>query len=297
MGYIYPVESKASLSLEIFPRLRLAKLPLCMLVAFSTAFGYLVALPVYSGQLVLTTLGVLFLATGGATWNSIQEVHFDARMERTKDRPLVRKEVSVTQAGIQACFLLLVGVILLVFSSDSLYPAVVGFSAIIIYNLIYTQLKEKTTFAIVPGAVCGALPPYIGWLAGGGDYFSYQAFMLFNLLVLWQVPHFFLVLLNHKKDYADSTFPNMLSLLREMSLRRILIPWIGALSTMMLIFTVMLNGISFLGQILICGNAIVLFTLFVMHLLVLQRPNYRFLFLHLNFSIFFIMFVICAEVV
>ncbi len=298
MGCIYPVERRESyVTLQIISFLRLAKLPLCLMIALSAMFGFIMASHSYSLQLLYATLGVLLLASGGATWNSLQEIHFDARMERTRGRPLVKKELSPFKAKVQTFILLIAGILLLKASTNSYWPTLVGGSGIILYNLVYTQLKSKTSLAIIPGAICGALPPYIGWLAGGGGVLSYKAFMLFCLLILWQVPHFFLVLLNYKKDYLDGVIPNILMIVKENSLRRIFITWIGALSAMMLIFTVMLNELSLVGRILISGNALVLFTFFAMQMVVIKRPNYRFLFMHLNFSIFFIMFVVCAGAV
>ncbi len=298
MGKSYPVQRKKSASvITLEPHLRLAKLPLCLMVSFSTAFGYLFAKPTYSAELFFCTIGVLLLATGAASFNSIQEIQYDALMERTKDRPLVQKRLSVFQAAIQAVFLIVSGGSLLFFSLDSVGPAVVGILAIILYNLIYTKLKSITVFAIIPGTICGALPPYIGWLAAGGDVLSFGALLLFVLFVLWQVPHFFLVLLRHKKDYVNSNLPNVLNKLGESRLRRVFITWIGALAAIMLIFSVMPNGGPVLGRFLICLNAIVLFSLFVVQLIFMQRPKYRYLFLHLNISIFLVMFIISAGAV
>ncbi len=294
MRCTYPVQREnVPVSLEFVSRLRLAKLPLCLMVAFSSVFGYVVASPVYSLQLVLCTVGVLLLAAGGASYNSLQEIRFDALMERTKNRPLVQGDLSGRQAAFQSIIFVVCGLALLFVSSESAGPAIVGVIAIILYNFVYTKLKAITVLAIIPGAICGALPPYIGWLAGGGSFFDYPALLLFVLFVLWQVPHFFLVLLNHKKDYVSSVLPNMLKLLRESSLRRIFISWIGALAVIMLTFTVLPNVVSPFGRILICGNAIFLFLLFAVQLFCTKTPNYRFLFLHLNFSIFLIMFIVC----
>ncbi len=294
MGCTYPAQREnVPVSLELVSRLRLAKLPLCFMVAFSSVFGYMVASPVYSLQLVLCALGVLLLSAGGASYNSLQEICVDALMERTKNRPLVQKQLSIRQAALQSIIFVVCGLGLLFISSESAGPVIVGGIAIILYNFVYTKLKTITVLAIIPGAVCGALPPYIGWLAAGGNYFSYPALLLFVLFILWQVPHFFLVLLNHKKDYVCSDIPNMLKLMRESSLRRIFISWVGALAAIMITFTVLPNTLFPFGRILICGNAIFLFFLFVVQLLCRETPNYRFLFLHLNFSIFFIMFIVC----
>ncbi len=282
---------------KFLPRLHLAKLPLCLMVAFSSAFGYTLALPVINIQLFSCAMAVLLLATGAASYNSLQEIRFDALMERTKNRPLITHKLTEKQALTQAISLAVCGIIVLAGSSQSVIAVGVGISALLIYNFVYTLLKKKTVLSIIPGALCGAFPPLIGWLSGGGAFFSFQALLVVILLILWQVPHFFLVLLNHKKDYLESVSPNMLQMLKENSLQRIFISWIGALAVIMITFTVIPNKLSDIGRVCICVNALLLFLVFVNNLFLRRSPNYHYLFFHLNFSLCFMMVVVCTEVI
>lgn len=295
MGQIYHGQHDNKTVMEwLTPYIQVAKLPLCLMVAFSAAFGYVMASPVPSVHLLSCTFAVLLLAAGAASYNSLQEKKSDGLMNRTRKRPLVVNAVTSTNVAIQASFLIFLGLFLLLIVFEKVGPMVVGVAAVIIYNVVYTNLKRVTVFSIIPGAICGALPPYIGWLAGGGDPLAYSAAILFLLFVLWQIPHFFLVLLNHKSDYARSVTPNMLKLLHESGLRRLFVTWVGALAACMLFFPVIPSTISNLDRGLICANALVLFAVFVQQLFFRTTPHYRFLFIYLNFSIFFIMFVIIA---
>ena len=161
---------------RVMPWLRLTKLPVCLLIAFSALFGSIVAGDVNLARIFLTALGVLFLACGSAALNSLQEIRLDSSMSRTKNRPLPRRVIPAGQALVLALLLVATGLLLLFMGSHLLRPVELGLMAVVLYNLIYTPLKTRTVAAIVPGALSGALPPYIGWSASGGDPLSGTAF-------------------------------------------------------------------------------------------------------------------------
>lgn len=273
--------------------LKIAKVPLCLLVAFSSLFGFLYATPVLSEKAGYLFVAMLLLSCGSATLNSFQERGTDSLLQRTKNRPLVQKNISDNNALVQATLLIITGLIALYLFSD-IKTFVTGIFAVVLYNFVYTSLKSKTLYAIIPGAISGAIPPYIGWLASGGEMMSFRAMLPVLLLIFWQIPHFFLVLLNHKLDYVSSNFPNMLKKLPETSLKRVFIPWITALAVTMITFTVLPSGIGNLGRLLIVINAVVLFALFCVQFVYVKHPNYGYLFKHLNLSIFIIMLVVCC---
>ncbi|MCI5145936.1 MAG: hypothetical protein D3923_10505 [Candidatus Electrothrix sp. AR3] len=116
------------------------------------------------------------------------------------------------------------------------------------------------------------------------------------MVFFWQIPHFFLVLLNHKEDYLTSTLPNLLQSLSEAALQRLFLPWIGALSVTMLAFTVFPSPLSVVARSLLCIDALLLFGVFAMQLgSTAQPPNYRYLFRYLNFALFFMMLVVVVQ--
>ncbi len=277
-------------------RFKIAKVPLCLLVAFSSLFGYLYAVPVYTRDATQVFVAVFLLACGAASLNSYQERRQDGLMNRTRNRPLVKKKMSNNSALMQAVLLIISGLISL-YLFTNITAFMLGIVAVVLYNLIYTRLKAKSLFAIVPGSISGAIPPYIGWLAAGGDMVSFQAMLPVFLLVFWQVPHFLLVLLNHKSDYVTSLLPNLLKKLPESSLQRIFLPWIAALTVTMLTFTVLPSGMTDIARLFIVVNGIVLFGLFCVQLVYVKSPNYGYLFKHLNLSIFILMLVVCCSAI
>jgi protoheme IX farnesyltransferase len=272
----------------------LAKAPLCLLVGYSALFGFFLADPTVSSRALLTGLGLFFLATGAATLNSIQEHHIDAHMERTKNRPLPRKAVSLLRAGFQALLLLGAGVIVLNVVSGTIFPIFMAVFAVVLYNGIYTPLKQQTVLSIVPGAVCGALPPYIGWLVAGGGKTGFEPFLLITLMILWQVPHFWLVLLHHREDYKSGIIPSLYSFFQEETIRRFFITWIGGLVSVMILFAILPCISGSLARILIILNAFSLLGCFFLRFRSKRRNNYMQLFVVLNGALFLHMTIIAV---
>jgi protoheme IX farnesyltransferase len=93
---------------------------------------------------------------------------------------------------------------------------------------VYTPLKYRTIWAIIPGALCGAIPPYIGWLAAGGEPVSALIGAAAMLLALWQIPHFLLIMLKHKADYRSSVLPSFIDCAPDSSLRLLIVVWTSA---------------------------------------------------------------------
>ncbi len=275
-------------------RLELAKVPLCFLIGCSSVFGYILANSTITGCTFLIGLAIFVIAMGAATLNSMQEVRLDGELERTSNRPLPKGLISQNQAGLQALVLLVFGLIILVAVSRTLLPVLIVVLSVFLYNAVYTPLKKRTVLAIIPGAICGALPPYIGWLGGGGAAISYPGALLIALFILWQIPHFWLILLEFKEDYVKSSLPNVLKQFSEESLRRFFITWIGALVSVMLMFLVLPFQLgSFFCAILI-ANACLLFVVFIYGLVIRQTSAYRTLFIYLNFALFMHMLVLAA---
>lgn len=263
-------------------RLRLAKIPLCLLIGCAALFGAILADPVVSHRILLVACGVFLVATGAASLNSLQEQHLDSKMRRTKVRPLPTGEITAKQAGWQALILISFGLWLLLVKSVDPLPAVMTSLAVLLYNGIYTPMKKVSVLAIIPGAICGALPAYIGWLAGGGKFLGLTAILLAALFVLWQIPHFWLILLNYQDDYLTAGLPNLLHHFPEYTLKRFFIPWIGALAFVMLMFTILPYPLASLARYGVAINALALAGIFLPWLTLRKNSDYRLLFVVLN---------------
>jgi len=269
--------------------LQIAKTPLCLLVAFSALFGYILAPDQVYHSAMLTFAGVFSLACGAASLNSLQEYKSDKLMERTRDRPLAKGILAPSGALLQARLLLFVGFVTLYAASTSIIPVIAGACAVIIYNFIYTPLKNITIWALVPGAMCGALPPYIGWLAGNGFVLSPIILTVFALLAVWQIPHFWLILLANRADYLASKFPNLIQLLPERSLQLVSVVWLLSVITIVHVLVVLLNYVPDTLRWITSIFSIGVFIIFSVHMFSSNSPAYRFLFFLLNGFMFLIM--------
>ena len=279
-----PIAAELSVSATglIKHHLQMAKLPLCLLVAFSSFFGFSLSAQHLGWQAWLVFGSVLLLACGGASLNSYQEYRWDRLMQRTRRRPVAAGLIAPEQARRQGQLLAGAGLILLYIGT--LQPAAVmaGAAALLLYNFVYTPLKYRSIWAIVPGALCGAIPPYIGWLAGGGVLFSPTILGGVLLLVIWQIPHFWLVVLSNKRDYEESALPNLANLLSESRMQLLTVLWVCALVTVLHTILAMTTTMPATIRIMISAVSLVVLVVFSLQMCLRKRPPYRFLFMLLN---------------
>ena len=224
--------------LNIF--LELIKFRITVFVMITTVFGYLCATKVFGIELLGAAIGIFLLASGSAALNHLQEAVFDAQMERTKNRPIPSGKISPRSVLYIILVLSIVGSILLYISSG-LVAVLLGLLALLWYNAIYTPLKRKTSFAIIPGSVIGAIPPVVVWVTGGGNVFDPQALLIAFFFFIWQIPHFWLLLLAFGKDYEDAGYPTLKKYFNESQLARITYVWIcvtGVTGLLMPLFSI-----------------------------------------------------------
>ena len=185
----------------------LAKPRLNLLVVITTAVGFYLGTRNEINLLMFfhTVVGTALVAGGSAAMNQIYERRVDALMNRTKRRPLPDGRLSVMEAGVFALVLSVVGLLQLAIGANFL-AAMVALTTLVTYVAVYTPLKLKTSFATVVGAVPGALPPMIGWAAATG-VLSREAWVLFAIVFLWQMPHFLAIAWLYRDEYARAGFP------------------------------------------------------------------------------------------
>jgi protoheme IX farnesyltransferase len=184
----------------------LTKPRLSLLSVFTASLGYLVREPLQSNLSIFLslTLGTALAAAGAAALNQWMERVEDSQMARTVSRPLPSGLISPG-------FALLFGVIL---SSIGLYILWLGtnpwaflltVATLGVYLLAYTPMKKRSPYATEVGAVSGALPPLIGWVAAEGAPTTY-GWILFGILFAWQLPHFMAIAWNFRDDYSKGGF-------------------------------------------------------------------------------------------
>jgi protoheme IX farnesyltransferase len=202
---------------------RLTKLPIASASTLTAAAGYLASARQFHAGIFSMLLGILLLAMASCALNELQERHLDARMERTAKRPLPSGKISPAWVLTLILALAFSGFDLLLLHGWS--AAILGLAALVWYNGIYTPLKRWTPFAVVPGALIGAIPPAIGWTAAGGSWSDPGMLALCLVFFLWQVPHFWLLFLRHEHDYTRAGFPCLSARFTPRQSRRILFIW------------------------------------------------------------------------
>ncbi len=273
----------------------LGKVRITFFVAFSTSVGYIMAAGVVSWHMIFPALGIFILATGSSALNHYQERDLDALMERTKNRPIPSGKVSPDSVLTLSLFLFMLGSLVLLLSANALAMSL-GWVAFIWYNLIYTPLKRKYALAVVPGSVIGALPPIIGWVAAGGNPLDPEIIALALFFFIWQIPHFWLLLLLYGKDYDKAGFPTLTKIFSIKQITRLTFTWIVALSTSCILipfFGVSKNLITaiiliLLGVWLCYSSAKLLFNYY-------EKKSFRKAFININFYVLAVVILLSVD--
>ena len=199
-----PVQSSVAVVPEVSrPALYLAltKPDVSFLVVMTTVAGYALGTvgPLDWLRMAHTVFGTTLIAAGTSALNHYIERDTDALMRRTASRPLPSGQLSPREALAFGLSLLVIGTLYLALATNAL-ATLLGILTSVSYLCAYTPLKRKTTFATLIGAIPGAVPPLIGWVAARGSL-SLNAWILFAVLFLWQFPHFDAISWVYREDY------------------------------------------------------------------------------------------------
>ncbi len=287
-----------SSSLSLIEKLKIAaelmKLRITSFVTLTTMFGFICFAEKVTAGIVAPVVGILLLSSGSAVINHYQERKTDALMKRTKNRPLPSGKISPQNALMLATALVLSGSIILYLGSGMLALGL-GLLNLVWYNAIYTPLKKVNALAIIPGSLVGALPPMIGWVAAGGSIFDPQILILGFFFFIWQIPHFWLLLMIFGKDYEQAGFPTLTQIFSVDQLARITFIWITAtFVTSMLIplFGILKNNFIEFGML----AAGVWLTWKSLKLLKTEKENIWFRFAFREINIFAVLVVVLLTI-
>ncbi|MCA0231807.1 MAG: heme o synthase [Bacteroidetes bacterium] len=185
--------------------LELMKLRLAWLVAFSGAFGYSLAVEKVNWPSLILFILAAFSITGAANIiNQIIEKDLDKLMKRTQNRPLPSGRVSVNEATVFALVLFAFATFIFLMEFNVRACALAILSTIL-YGFVYTPLKRVGTIAVFVGAIPGAFPPMIGWVAATNQ-FGLEPGILFAIQFFWQFPHFWAIAWVLDEDYKKAGF-------------------------------------------------------------------------------------------
>ncbi|NJX15232.1 heme o synthase [Tamlana crocina] len=182
----------------------ITKMRLALSVVFSSLAGYLLGVETVDFKtLILLAFGGYFMVGASNAFNQIIEKDLDALMSRTKNRPIPSGRMSVTTAFIIASIFTVAGVVILYTINKQ--TAMFGAISIFLYTCVYTPLKTKTPLAVFVGAIPGAIPFMLGWVAATDD-FGIEPGTLFALQFFWQFPHFWAIGWFLYDDYKKGGF-------------------------------------------------------------------------------------------
>ncbi|MBE0643978.1 MAG: protoheme IX farnesyltransferase [Bacteroidetes bacterium] len=231
----------------------LTKPGITLMVVISTAAGFYLALPrdfltlEYALLFVLTVVGTALVSAGSCVLNHVMEHDHDREMKRTMFRPIPAGKISYTSALVYGIGLAAAGLALLLWAQP--LTAALAALTVVLYLGVYTPMKRKTQLATLIGGIPGALPPLGGYATISGEI-SIEAFVLFMILFLWQMPHFLSLAWMYRKDYERGGFP-MLTVLDGSGM--VVARHIISYTLMLLLFSLMLTVLSVTGVVYFTG--------------------------------------------
>lgn len=183
----------------------LTKFRLSLTVTSSGAFGFALANEVFDWKRILLFCIAAFATTASANIiNQIIERELDKKMTRTEGRPMPSGRLSVMESAIFGVIMLMIAVLILTFEFN-IRAMLLAVLSMILYGFVYTPLKRVGPIAVAVGAVPGALPPMIGWVASTGS-FGLEPGILFAIQFFWQFPHFWAIAWVLDDDYKKAGF-------------------------------------------------------------------------------------------
>lgn len=206
-------------------------------------------------RLLAMLVGVALSCMGAGALNQLYETDTDARMQRTRNRPLPAGRMTPTAALAIGAALALTGVTVLAVWT-SMLAAALSAATVLGYVLVYTPMKRRTHLATIVGAAPGALPPLIGYTAATGRFDALSA-SIFTIMFVWQLPHFLAIAWLYRDEFANAGFP-LLPVLEKSgaaTFRQILIGCLALTPLSLLPTALGYAGALYLGAALMLGLA------------------------------------------
>jgi len=231
----------------------LTKLRLTFLVIVTTFIGFFLGSTGGINWLLLfnVLLGTFLAACGAAVLNQYIEMDLDGLMDRTKDRPLPTKRMQPVDA-LRLGVILAVGGSFYLLITVNLLTCFLSALTLILYLFLYTPMKRKTYLSTFVGAIPGAIPPVMGWTAVQNNL-SIEAWVLFAILFVWQLPHFFAISWMYRSDFKRAGFP-LLGVIDETGNR--MGKYMMAFLSFLIVVTVLPSSIEIAGSIYFYGALI-----------------------------------------
>ena len=183
----------------------LSKFRLSLLVSLSSVFGFLISSKsVDINEVFILLIAGYLVSSSSVINNQIFERDLDKLMERTKKRPIPTDRVSIKKSILISFTCMIVGLSLISYYLN-IYAALLSLISLILYSFVYTPMKKIGPIAVFIGAIPGALPPLIGWVASTGQI-TLEAIIIFSIQFIWQFPHFWAIAWMYDDDYKKAGF-------------------------------------------------------------------------------------------
>lgn len=183
----------------------ITKFRLSLLVALSSVFGFFISSSnVDINDVFILLVGGYLISSSSVINNQILEKDLDKMMNRTNKRPIPTGRISIYKSVIMSIFSMIIGLFLISFYLN-IYSALLSFISLILYSFVYTPMKKIGPIAVFIGAIPGALPPLIGWVASTGQV-TLEAIIIFSIQFIWQFPHFWAIAWMYDDDYKKVGF-------------------------------------------------------------------------------------------
>jgi heme o synthase len=271
----------------------LAKVRISLPIALSAITGYVLYTRHIDTQGWWLGLGVFLMSCSSSVINHWQERTTDAQMSRTKHRPIPSGRISANGALFTAVVLAFLGSLVL-YTSNPLMALILSWLTLFFYNAVYTPLKKRSAFAVIPGSMVGALPPLIGWAGAGGNPTAEIILIVASFFFIGQIPHFWLLLLMFGEQYKEAKMPSLNQIFDDAQIKRVTYAWV--LTTI---------ASAFLVIFFVVGNRLIMFLLlfYIFYLLssitmavfVKKEFKVRASFYKLNFLYLFMMIFLIVD--
>lgn len=274
--------------------LELGKVRITFAVTLSTITGYVLLARSFPLEALLPVFGVFFLSAASAALNQLQEWRWDALMKRTEKRPIPDGRASLLYVRTYVILFFLLGSVLLYFFANPV-ALLLGWLTFFWYNAVYTPMKRYSVFAVIVGALIGALPPMIGYTAAGGAWFATDILIVAFFFFIWQVPHFILLVLRLGDQYEKAGYPSLTEKFSAPQIQRIIYIWIiGTVFSAFLLPIFQIIHQPFITIALILSSLLLLFS---SGTLVKTKLDFKFkpVFLQINLYLLLIMVLLVIE--
>jgi heme o synthase len=279
-------DQKLSLIAQLRSFWQLTKPRVVLLIVFTAFVGMFMAVPGWPPlqESVVGFIGIWLAAASAAAINHLLDARIDAKMMRTKDRPLPSGGLNERQVLLFALMLAALSMTLLIIWVNTL-TAILTFASLIGYAIVYTVwLKRATPQNIVIGGAAGAAPPVLGWVAVTGEVHPY-ALVLFLIIFIWTPPHFWALAIFRRDDYAAAEIPMMpVTHGIPYTAFQVLLYTVLLFMVSLMPYLIGMSGIFYLGGAVILGLAFLVYAVRLRN-----PPNALFAMRVFNYSIVYLM--------